>query len=291
VPFLGEPAVEEYLARRFVDHRLPNAVAKMLHHRTSGNALFMIGVVGGWLDRGLLRIADTHCELHASLDKLAACVPDSFVRMLERELELASALQRRVLEAASVAGREFSTAVVAAALDEQPTEVEEICLSWARRGQFLRKKGRCEWSDGTVGELFEFIHVLYQELTYERIGVARPAFLHLRIGERLEGGHGADPARVATELALHFQPGRPYGRAPHHIGPAGERALRHGDYREALDHLTRALVLIERAAGTTASQVRELNFRLMMAAALRMTKCCFSRYSTGSFSNSVVMAS
>jgi DNA-binding winged helix-turn-helix (wHTH) protein/predicted ATPase len=273
VPLLGEQAVGDYLARRFAHNRLPPAVPALLHRRTEGNALFMIGVIGGWLDRGLLKTAAAgHWELCASLDELARCVPDSFVRMIEKELDRATALERSVLEGASVAGNEFSTTAVAAALGEDPVHIEELCLRWARRGQFLRSKGKMEWKDGTVGEHCEFIHVLYQQITHDRIGAARQAQLHLRIGERLEIGYAPDPDSIAAELALHFHRGGDYCRAVRYLRSASERAMRRSAYHEAIDHLTLALDLLERAPDPARQPGIELDLRLMLAAALRITK-------------------
>jgi predicted ATPase len=271
VPPLGEQAVSDYLARRFAHHRLPSAVAELLHQRTEGNALFMIGVIDGWLDRGLLKAGAGRCDLCASLDELARCVPDSLVRMIEKELDRVSPLERSVLEAASVAGNEFSIAAVAAALGEETVQVEALCMRWARRGQFLRSKGKAEWEDGTVAEHCEFIHVLYQQIIHDRIGAARQTQLHLRIGERLEIAYARDARSIASELALHFQRGGDYGRAVRYLRSAGERALFRSAYLEAIDHLIRALELLERSSDAPRRSGMELELRLMMAVAFRIT--------------------
>jgi DNA-binding winged helix-turn-helix (wHTH) protein/tetratricopeptide (TPR) repeat protein len=272
VPRLNEAAVAAYLEHRFACHRLPPAVPELLHRRTEGNPLFMLGVVDGWLDRGLLQAEGARCELRTSLDELAGCVPDSFVRMIEKELERASPLERSVLEAASVAGNEFSTAAVAAAIGEDAVQIEEICMRWSRRGQFLRGKGRVEWRDGTIGERCEFSHVLYQQVTHDRIGAARQAQLHFRIGERLEAGYAEDADGIAAELALHFQRGGDYRRAVRYLRSAGERALRRSAYHEAIDHVTRALDFVERFSDAASEPETEITLHLLMASALRITK-------------------
>src|SRR5262245_65504119 len=84
-----------------------------------------------------------------------------------------------VLVAASVAGVEFSTAIViAAGID--PREGELRCEALARRGQFLRAVGVEEWPDGTVAGRYAFIHALYQHVLYGRVSIGLRVGLHLR---------------------------------------------------------------------------------------------------------------
>jgi len=54
-------------------------------------------------------------------------VPESLRQMIDKQLERLTPQERRVVEAASVAGREFSTATVAAGLEEEQPPVEELC--------------------------------------------------------------------------------------------------------------------------------------------------------------------
>lgn len=272
VPQLSLSATRDYLLRRFATQRLSTGLAELLHARTEGHPLFMVGVVGSWLDRGLLRATEGGCDLAASLEELAGRVPDTLVRMIERELQRLTPLERAVLEAASVTGNEFSTAAVAAALSEDVVPIEEICMRWARRGQFIRSKGKAEWRDGTLSQRCEFNHILYQQITYDQIGTGRRAQWHLRVGERLEAGYADRAGSIGPELALHFERAGDYGRAVRYLRVSGEHALRHGAYREAIDHLMRALELIERLPQSEDKVGIELDLRMLLATPLRLTK-------------------
>jgi hypothetical protein len=83
------------------------------------------------------------------------------------------AQEQRLLEAASVAGLEFSTGAVAAALGSPEVEVEEQCLRLAEQRQFLRTVGAGEWPDGTPASRFAFLHSLHRDLWQERVGAKR----------------------------------------------------------------------------------------------------------------------
>ena len=115
--------------------------------------------------------------------------------------------------------------------------VEEMCVRFAWRGQFLQLTGRTQWPDGTGAVRCGFIHALYQEVI-KRIAAAQQVRWHQRIGEREEAGYADRAADISGELAVHFERGRDYRRAVRYRRLAGQNALRRSAYREANAHLT-----------------------------------------------------
>src|SRR5690606_31271894 len=83
---LAPEAVAEYLEARLPGAELPPDAAALLHERTGGNALFVEKVVDGWIEAGLLEPHDGGWTLVAGADDLAALVPDSLRRLVEREV-------------------------------------------------------------------------------------------------------------------------------------------------------------------------------------------------------------
>jgi predicted ATPase len=111
-----------------------------------------------------------------------------------------------VLEAASVAGVEFSANAVAAGLGVVPVKAVEGCEALARRGQFPHTLGLVESPDGTVTARFRFVHALYQNVLYQRIAEGRQLRLHRSIGQHLEAAYRSRAKEIAAELArLHEQ--------------------------------------------------------------------------------------
>lgn len=261
-------AVGEYLDGRCPRHSFPPELPALIHQRTDGNPLFMVNMVDSLVERGVVHQADERWQLTVGLDEVTVGVPENVARMIAMELDRLDVLERSVLEAASVAGMEFSTAAVAAALEEDPIRVEELCGRLARRGQFLQLKGHTQWPDGTVALRCGFIHGLYQEIAYEGIGVARQARWHQRIGERVEAAHGNRAGAIATELAVHFERGRDYHRAVRYLRAAGENALLRSAYREAIAHLTRALALLRDLPQTREALIDAVETRIALSPAL-----------------------
>jgi predicted ATPase len=164
--------------------------------------------------------------------------------MIEQQLAGLTDNDRRVLEAASVAGLEFSAAAPAGGLGESLGVVEECCAGLARQGRFLQTSGVEEWRDGTAAGRYRFRHGLYQQVVYERMSEGRRMQLHRRIGRRLEQGYGAEAGERAAELARHFERGRDHPRTVRYRRQAGDNALRRCAYREAVEHLSAALTLL-----------------------------------------------
>jgi predicted ATPase len=142
------------------------------------------------------------------------------------------------LEAAAVAGHEFTVAAVAAGLRRPIAAVDRVCETVATQGQFLRAAGLEIWPDGTRSGRYQFRHALYYQVCYARLGVARRVHLHDQIAARLEAGYGTQARTREAELAVHYAHGLEPARSLVYRRYAGETALRRYAYPEALAHCT-----------------------------------------------------
>jgi DNA-binding winged helix-turn-helix (wHTH) protein/tetratricopeptide (TPR) repeat protein len=244
---LSESDVGRWLAARFGD-TVGARLARLVHRRTDGLPLFVVNVVDAFVRRGLLARAGDTWEVRGDDAGLATAVPENLRQMIEEQLAALPADEQRVLEAASAAGVEFSAASLAAAIEEGVEAAEDRCETLARREQFLRAAGVEEWPDGTMAARYRFMHVLYQQVLYDRLPAARRASLHRRIGEREAEAWPTRSAERAGVLALHFERGGIAARAIRYRHQAAETALRRCAYREALDHLASGRALLERVS-------------------------------------------
>jgi len=263
---LSEKAVGEYLrikvgmnGEKELDLR---HLAHSIHQRTEGNPLFMVNVVDYVLVRNAAR------DLAEAVATVQTSVPQNLQQLVEQQFDRLSPEERRMLEAASVAGVEFSTAAVAAALEKTPERVEEQCERLAQRNHFLRSIGTSEWPDETVAECYGFLHMLYQDVVYGRIAVGRRRRLHQRIGERQEAAYGERASEIAAELAMHFARGRDYSRAVQYHEAAAQAALQRYAYQEAIQHLKDGLDLLQKFPDTAERTQRELELQTTLCAQL-----------------------
>ena len=273
---LSEADVAQYLTLRFAAGVPPAAslqeLARAIHRRTDGQPLFMVTVVDALVQQKWLVEGERRWEARAGIEVATLQVPASLQQLVEQQLEQLTPEDRRILEAASVAGLEWSAAAVAAGLAAEVEAIDERCAALARRGQLLQASGSEEWPDGTVAGRYQFRHTLYQQVVYERVPAGRRMQLHRRIGMQEEGGYGEQAGEHAAELATHFEQGRECGRAVRYRRQAAENALRRAAYREAIDHLSRGLAMLSRLPDALERARQELDLQLALGQTLTVTQ-------------------
>src|SRR5262249_41594211 len=126
---------------------------------------------------------DGHWALQARLNEVELSVPDNIRRMIEKQIERLTLVEQRALEAASVAGIDFSAVALGAGLNQDVVQLEHLCDELARRHQFLRPASVNELPNGTLTMRYQFIHALYQNVLYDRVTATQRARLHQRIAE------------------------------------------------------------------------------------------------------------
>ena len=271
--FLSEAAVDEYLHARLhvaVTNQSPlRSLARLIHQRTDGNPLFMVNVTTDLIAQGA--VTQDLASLR-SLGELNIGIPANLRQLIAQQLARVSTDERTILEAASVAGAEFSAAAVAAGVEQSAEVVETHCDDLVRRELFLRPRGTSEWLDGTVAARYGFAHALYQEVLYEQLSTSRRIRLHRQIGEREEHAYGDRAREIATELALHFERGRDYQRAVTYCQHSGENARQRHAYQEAASHFARGLELLKHWPETTERLQHEVTLRAALGSALVITK-------------------
>ena len=263
--------VDHYLTRRFSHELFPSGLGRSIHHATEGNPLFVVNVVDDWIARAVLVQDGERWTIDARLADVAT-VPDTLRQMIERQLDRLPSASRRLLEAASVVGAEFSTAAVAALLEDGQEAVDEACEAFAERGQLLRACGVEALAGDAVTGRYEFVHALYPQVLYERILPARRVRLHRRVGEWAEAAYGARVQEHAAKLAVHYERGHDHRRAVRHLESAATNATTKHAYREAIVLLGRALELLAALPDTPERTREELSLRMALGTALLMTK-------------------
>lgn len=268
--------VVAYLDARFAGHHFPEDLARVVHTRTAGNPLFMARVIDSLLKQRLVSHERGHWELRAEINAVTRSVPESVAGMIERELGQLTSFDRSVLEAASVVGAAFSPTLLAAVLDHDLLEVEALCTRWARRGRFIKQVGAEGNPSVPMVLSCDFIHAVYRQVIYERIGATRQMRLHQRIGEAGEAARaaaGSDQAPApAAELALHFERSRDFTRAVRYRRTAGQEALRKSAYREAIEHFSAALELLPRLTADADRSALEIELYVLIGVPLAMTE-------------------
>jgi predicted ATPase len=242
-----------------------------LHRHTDGNPLFLVTTWQALVEQGVLQEEGGRWALQGELEAIAVGVPESLRATIEQQMARLAPEAQRVLEAASVAGMEFSAAAVAAGLEAGTGEVEEHCEALTRH-QILRSTGVSAWPDGTLAGRYAFGHALYQQVIYQQLRGARRIRMHLHIGLEMEKAYGSRAGEIAAELAEHFIRGREPHRAVQYLRQASETAARRYAHREVIVTATRALELIETLPDTPERAQQELALHATLGPAFVVTK-------------------
>jgi predicted ATPase len=270
--YLSADSVAQYLSVRFPTNRFPRELAVLIHERTEGNPLFMVNTIDYLVTERLVGEHEQSWNLVAELDKVKVGVPDSIRQMIEKQIDHLEVEERRILEAASVTGAEFSALAVAAGLAEELAGVEARCEELARRGQFIDDRGVQVLPNGEAVGRYGFVHALYRHVLYERVPASRRVHLHRRIGERVEELYGDRASEIAAELAMHFERAANFKQAAMYLRQAAENAIRRFAYHEAVVLSRRGLESLARLPDTAERTQQELWLHIALGVSLIATE-------------------
>ncbi len=180
------------------------------------------------------------------LEEIDLQAPDSLRQMIETQIDRLNEEELRALEAASIVGVTFSTAITAAAANMDAEEFENVCERLLRRHQIVRLADSPQFVDGSFSENYQFIHALYREVLYQRQSPRRRTRVHLLVGERLEAHYAQRLSEAAAELAHHFEQGGDWLRAIRYWMLAANTACRRFEPNQGARILEHALELVGR---------------------------------------------
>jgi predicted ATPase/class 3 adenylate cyclase len=204
--------------------QLAEALVQDILARAEGNPLFLEE-----LTRAVLEQSDGRAEV---------TVPQTIQGVLTARIDRLPTATKRVLQTASVFGREVSSRLFDA-LWEGPGELTPH-LQALIRSEFLHERAGGEES------VFVFKHALTQEVAYESLLWAHRQVLHAAAGEALETRYAERLEEVYEQLARHYAKTDQAAKAVEYLMRAAEKAARGHAHAEAVTLLQEALGHVER---------------------------------------------
>jgi predicted ATPase len=261
-------AITDYLVARFPRNRFTTSLGQILYDRTEGNPLFLNNVIEDWTLRGVLKQEKNGAW--TAVEDSEQRIPESLRYMLERQIDELNADERTLLEAASIAGMEFSPAAVAAGLATNLEETEQRCEDLSRKHQYVRRLSAVS-GEGPI-RYYGFLHALHRRAWEEQIPATRLSRLHSRIATYLEERYGERSSEIAAELAYH------YGRCGNsnmtlkYLELAGHQARARHAFHEAEQHYRNGLAVLKGLPESPDHDGQELKLRLSLIDVLRLTR-------------------
>jgi predicted ATPase/class 3 adenylate cyclase len=250
---LNEEESEELIANLLGAPGLTGAVRLRIADAAEGNPLFVEQLVAMLIDEDVLVRSNGSWEVSGELSAIA--IPPTIQLLLAARLDRLGEEERRVVQAASVVGKEFWRGAVTALLPEGTSA--GAALSSLVRKDLVQP----ERSSSFVGDdAFRFRHILIRDAAYQALPKEARSEMHERFADWLTGAVGERLAEYEEIVAYHLQEAYRHrialgppderarslaARAGGHLASAGRRALDRGDGSAAASLLERARGLLD----------------------------------------------
>jgi DNA-binding SARP family transcriptional activator len=233
---LDEGAVSE-LVGWHTGNRAPPELHRVVFEGTEGNAFFVVEVLRHLAESSSDAAIGDPAMTAAASGRLP--LPEGVKDLISRRLARLGPQTSRLLQTASVLGREFGFEMLERVGGLGPDELVDA-LERAVRAQFI------EESADRVGR-YAFSHALIRDALYGTLTATRRALLHRRVGAAIEQAHADDLEPHLAELAHHFGHGgsrEDLDKAIEYAGRAAERAVALLAYEQAVGHHRDAIELL-----------------------------------------------
>ena len=230
---LGERESERVVQAALQRASVPAELARLVLAKAEGNPFFLEELTRSLLERGSWTAA---AGSHA--DGEASAVPDTIQGVLMARIDRLPDEHKRLLQAASVLGREFSPRLLGR-IWEGPSPMAPL-LRELQRGEFVYEMPAAE------EPLHLFKHALTQEVVYQSLLTARRQALHAAAGRALEEIYAGRLEEACAGLAHHFSQAGEASKAVDYLSLLAEQAAARYAHAEAAKALYEALDHAER---------------------------------------------
>jgi predicted ATPase len=249
----------ELLGALIGDDASVTPLKRLLIERTEGNPLFLEESV-----RALVETADLVGEPGAyRLARAAGTiqVPPTVQTILASRIDRLSPEHKRLLQAASVVGKDVPLPLLEAIADV-PGDAFREGLAQLQAAEFI-------YETQLFPEIeYTFKHALTHEVAYGSLLTERRRALHAALLEAIERLYAAQLADHVEILAHHAVRGRVPDKAVRYLREAGIKAAAHSAGREAVEFFTAALEALKALSRGNDTLATELDILIKMGPAL-----------------------
>ena len=261
LPRLSRQDVEEMIKAGLAhDRPFPGALLDQVVRRADGVPLFVEEVTRMLIESGMLSEQAPMMTVAPNVE-----IPSSLRDLLTARLDGLSPSARETVQLAAVLGREFRYELLSVVSRRDELALREDLNELATDGLIYQRRS-------VRSESYVFKHALVREAAYESMVRSRRQRVHLRIANTLRQRFPDLEQNRPEILALHFEKGSQIISAAALWHRAGDRALKHAAYVEAIHQLERGLRLVQSVAASPERTRLEMELLTTLGTALLMTK-------------------
>jgi len=219
--------------------RPPPSLARVVFEETDGNPFFVEEVFRHLAEEG--KLFDDDGRFRSGLKVDESQVPEGVRLVLGRRLERLGEEARRIITTAAMIGRVFPLELLEELEDTRPDAALEA-VEEAERAHLVETEA--------VGRQtrYRFVHELVRQTLAETLSLPRRRRLHARVADAIERVYGANIHAHVPALAHHlYQAGSSIDqdKSIHFLSEAARQASLAAAHEDALDHLNKAVSLLE----------------------------------------------
>ena len=256
------PAQSSQLLQALVKIKdLPETLSSQIIQRSAGLPFYLEEILRMLIENKIiyqednLNPGDRQWQLTPGADISTIGVPETLQGLILTRVDRLSAVQRRILQTASVIGYQFASQVlrkVLAELSEAPDETEvQLALDYLLEHEFILPYAVdvAEITDGQQREeTFQFRHVLVSDTVYSTLLQRDRRDLHTRVGRAVEEIYADRLDGMVEVLASHFLRSPMLDRALHYLLLAGQKAAHSFANDQARQHFLQALEVLNKTS-------------------------------------------
>jgi len=221
--------------------QLPEQLAERIVRRAGGSPFFAEELTRALIEEGVL-VADEAGGHRLAKPLEEVGIPGTVQEVIAARLDRLDAPTKRVLQVASVLGRQFHQLDLEALLADEPVDVAAALAKLERKGLLRRLHG-------AGGAELRFPESLTQEVAYEGVLLRQRRQMHERIAAFLEAAPGEASAERTALIAEHYAHGDDHAKAADYLLQAAREAEAVPSYAAAADFYRRAWLRAESVLG------------------------------------------
>lgn len=213
---------------------IPDKIQNYIMNKSQGNPFYVEEVIKSFLESGLIVKRGKRWVIKKEIKKVD--IPNSVQDVIMSRIDRLPEETRRVLQTASVIGREFNRDLL---IDIQETvaPIDKILDSLKRLDLILLKE------DKEI--VYFFKHILTREVAYESLPFYQRRNIHNVVGENIESKHKRRLKEKFDILAHHYYNANNWYKAFIYSMEAAEKAQNQFSNQEALSYYDQSLSILD----------------------------------------------
>ena len=230
---LGEEYTDEILASLIGENAFPEEFKKQLYDETEGNPFYIVELIRMLVEEKTIEKKNDVWKLSKKLEEMN--IPSKVNDVILRRLSRVKEEGREILDYAAVIGVEFTSDILAYAIQLNKIDLLEQLRSLEQNHKLIRSiEGR-----------YKFDHGMIKEVLYNKIPAELRMEYHAVIANSIETMNKDNIVGVIGDLAFHYYHCKNREKALHYLVKTAEMAKKDYSNEEAIRFYNEALGLEE----------------------------------------------